>query len=906
MPSPGACDEASPPVSGHCSDEWLRWLHADGARSAAFARSALRDAIGTLEEQLVQLLTLREAQLKDTLRTLVSENERLRRSVPSHSRRTAPSSNTCTSAESDHEDDDDDNDDDDDDDDDDVDDDNDDERARPASRSLCTSIGSLGAPMRGASLPPPPLQAIAPGRSSLQPPSPSRSGEHTKPGSSGGNCFGTSPRASPILRCYHSERSDLGSVASFQSRESRKTHDGSVSFAADVALDKSDLRSQASMRSHESRRTTSLDNMAESSEYEILDLWKQVIDGHFGRNRPSRAAMRKTAKHDGPLHFSTSGTIFLESATMSLEKLASAPMSSRRLSWEAVGTILMLYDLVMIPLQVFPLQRGHVGFVVTCIGSLYWTIDLPWSFFVGYHDPKRGVVELKLDKIMRHYLRTWFFPDASLVVSDWILILVDVLYKAGEDDVEYLNFLKAGRWLRLLRFLRLIRLFKLHSFYNKLMESLNSEHLITLLQVLELVLLVVCINHFIACGWYGVGTLEEEESWIRVHFKPSDTFAYMYSTSLHWSFTQFTPASMEVVPTNSRERVYNVCVVIAAMLVFSSFVSAITEAMTYLRKINGKKTAQHTELRRYFGDNNVSMSVAMRVWRYLEHGAKARRQRKLWMDVEIFREIPEVLKRDLRHEVYMPILTLYPFFHQLNEVNAAAVRSICDKTVHEMSLVADQALFECGQIADRMYFVIDGSLNYIIPSEEGKRVVHVGDWVAEAAVWVRWFHSGTLVAKQFSAAIALQSSELHSVFRQYTEMLWPCGKYATLFLRHITGRREISDIGLEFDTVQTLAHEAFVEPEVDEDDQTGETGCNSGEEHDDRDLSSGGSRFSGSIRSSIRSNRSSFVDFFTGPTKARRSSRSQGPGADAGQWRTHGTIISRLSGVMRSSVSLPG
>ena len=34
---------------------------------------------------------------------------------------------------------------------------------------------------------------------------------------------------------------------------------------------------------------------------------------------------------------------------------------------------------------------------------------------------------------------------------------------------------------------------------------------------------------------------------------------YKYSTALHWSLTQFTPASMEVMPQNEYERFFTVC-----------------------------------------------------------------------------------------------------------------------------------------------------------------------------------------------------------------------------------------------------------------------------------------------------------------------------------------------------------
>ena len=56
--------------------------------------------------------------------------------------------------------------------------------------------------------------------------------------------------------------------------------------------------------------------------------------------------------------------------------------------------------------------------------------------------------------------------------------------------------------------------------------------------------------------------------------------------------SRFTPASMEVVPANEYERFFTVCMILCGMLIFSSFVSAITSAMNQLRNLNSHLAAQ--------------------------------------------------------------------------------------------------------------------------------------------------------------------------------------------------------------------------------------------------------------------------------------------------------------------------
>merc|ERR1712110_795830 len=105
----------------------------------------------------------------------------------------------------------------------------------------------------------------------------------------------------------------------------------------------------------------------------------------------------------------------------------------------------------------------------------------------------------------------------------------------------------------------------------------------------------------------GIG--DREGAWVQMHFEDEDGVAYRYATSLHWSVTQFTPASMEVSATNLSERIYSVVTILCAMVVFSTFISSITEAMTHLRKVNSRRDEEYAVLRAYFTENKVSMEL---------------------------------------------------------------------------------------------------------------------------------------------------------------------------------------------------------------------------------------------------------------------------------------------------------
>merc|ERR1712232_66922 len=102
---------------------------------------------------------------------------------------------------------------------------------------------------------------------------------------------------------------------------------------------------------------------------------------------------------------------------------------------------------------------------------------------------------------------------------------------------------------------------------------------------------IILVNHVLACVWYKIGeeNVPGYGSWLEHNDMLDKSTAYQYFTALHFSLTQFTPASMDVHPRNLSERMFSVVVLIFALCIFSSFVSSITAAMTYLRNLTAQQ-----------------------------------------------------------------------------------------------------------------------------------------------------------------------------------------------------------------------------------------------------------------------------------------------------------------------------
>jgi len=514
--------------------------------------------------------------------------------------------------------------------------------------------------------------------------------------------------------------------------------------------------------------------------------------------------------------------------------LIARPGSTRRLTWDILGMLLIGWDLIILPLQVFEPDPNPLTEVMAWLTLTFWTCDIPSSFCVGFY--YKGAIMMHAPVIAKRYLRSWFFFDVSVVGADWVITLLT--FDSGSNKATGVGQLKMGRALRFLRMMRLLRLLKVQGMLKDIVERIRSEAFLILLGIVKLLLFITVVNHLIACGWYGMGMIgrslyDDSRTWIYVNEleTPRRTILYQYTTSLHWSWTQFTPASMEVVPVNSLERLYTVIILLFAMVTFSSFVSSITNAMTRLRNLDAERFKETSVLRKYLQENHISMSLSSRIWGFLDsEGKKNQQKRTHEKDIILLLQLPWRLKDELLEQVYCPVVTAHPFFVQMQVHYPQGLVRCFRETLEELSMGIGHELFNIGGVGDRMFFLITGEMFYSLhdlgggrrsdvgellprfsvenPSlqslseeeaeqvaqeahrstrslEETHREVFAGSWFCEAPLWIPWKHRGQLTTTTYSELISIEACLFQKLCM--TELgIAAAPKYAELFAKFVT------------------------------------------------------------------------------------------------------------------------
>ena len=436
-----------------------------------------------------------------------------------------------------------------------------------------------------------------------------------------------------------------------------------------------------------------------------------------------------------------------------LQAMVLPPDGKRRLFWLVFSLLLIAYDMVMVPLSVFELDTSSFETAVTVFSATFWTIDFILAFFVGYY--VSGSLELRPHMTALNYMKTWMMADLILLAFEWTDVIISEMPSLP-------SLIRASRSLRILRFLRsakLLRAAKLPSFMKSIPFISRSEYITLSLGILKQLLFILFINHTIASVWYLLG---QNNGWLYTYEIPTNDWWYTYLITLHWSLTQFTPASMTVQPTNIHERGFNVAVVIFALVTFSSFVSSITNLMTHLRNLESAEAIMFSKLEDFMQSRKFSFYLTVRVRRYLEQRLAEKRSKPEEGDIILLERLSEPLKMEVHFEMHSPTLTKHALFFAYSRLNEPAVMKLCHSAVKTILLSGEDYLFAKGETAKSMFFVLSGSLTYTM--EIGAPTpVQAPAFFTEMVLWAPWSHNGTMRAKTDCKILLLDAEKFHDV-----------------------------------------------------------------------------------------------------------------------------------------------
>eukprot|EP00930_Biecheleria_cincta_P075868 TRINITY_DN6306_c0_g1_i1.p1 TRINITY_DN6306_c0_g1~~TRINITY_DN6306_c0_g1_i1.p1 ORF type:complete len:757 (+),score=97.44 TRINITY_DN6306_c0_g1_i1:75-2273(+) len=527
---------------------------------------------------------------------------------------------------------------------------------------------------------------------------------------------------------------------------------------------------------------------------------------HFFEDRALRTGFKKgrTAEVDNMLSSRTDSRRRKSSEPRLTwqERIVISPGSVNNLVWECLGFLIVLFDFVVVPLQLLDdadVMPAAVDVVIHLM-RVYWTLDIPMNFITGYFDPKSGKPEMSLKKIALRYATTVLTFDVTMIVADWTVFSLGQGAEAG----QVLRFLRLARLLRLPRLLQ--RAQKLFAFIT---FRVRSDNLLLRIELCKVLVFCLAWIHPTACGFYAVGR-SDKSGWVNYYNVNDGDLWSRYITSCHWSLSQLTGDSGHV-PQTDMERTYATIALILAFLVSTLIVSNLTTIMTQSQLTVAEKSRQLITLKMFLSDNNVARQLATRIVEYATNGIEEQRRSPPEGIVDLLQELSTPLLTELHYDIYAAVLRTHPFFLGYDRANQRAMRAVCHSAVMKCKTAPGDVLFSSGecQANPQMYMLLKGELHYQLHDTE--RYLETGDCVNEATLWTHWpLQLGTLRAAAEAQVLCIQSLPFGHACKQYqTEHFYPA-KYAQQFVTELNGAGGI-DVSetFEFIDVHSLAIEVF-------------------------------------------------------------------------------------------------
>merc|ERR1719215_780985 len=191
-----------------------------------------------------------------------------------------------------------------------------------------------------------------------------------------------------------------------------------------------------------------------------------------------------------------------------------------------------------------------------------------------------------------HYARTWFIADLMVITVEWARIYFQYFSPSLNDDEVVASSIQEIVQLKVVVFVfRLVRLLKLKNALNEFLDSCGSEALAIFIRIGVNIFWMLVVSHYISCLWCGLGLRDVLHTWMVVFEEGlENTVAHeVYIFALHWTLTQFTPATNNIAPQNLGERLFAIGVVLFALVTFSTFIGTLTGQIAALKNLNAKR-----------------------------------------------------------------------------------------------------------------------------------------------------------------------------------------------------------------------------------------------------------------------------------------------------------------------------
>lgn len=415
------------------------------------------------------------------------------------------------------------------------------------------------------------------------------------------------------------------------------------------------------------------------------------------------------------------------------------PNSAFHVLWSLAGLVVLFANAMVTPFALAwePHLLERFGFL-SYASFAYWALDILLNFATGYY--KDGVLVLTRLDIAKRYLKTSFAPHVVFVALDFFGI---VFLAIGSHPVDSRHKFMA-QLARVLKIVLLFRITRCARIFDRVTEHILWEPGRLILGMLSVVAVMLWGIHVVACLWWYIGTRlssNDRRQWTDVFDEGLSNFD-QYIVSYHWTIAQVTLGAIDVVSTNSVERMFSIVCLALGLVVGSSVISAFSASLVDLQMANKERNTKMRTLRRFLREHEVPPGLSLTIQRQVTERLEGRKE-LVESQVAALGSLSASLRTALRVEIARKTLLGHALFVQLSTLGATWCHAFCQDGFELTAWSAKDDIFFASDVSRAAYVLTKGNASYaseVRPGEmlmesQPSEVVLPGMWLAEASLW---------------------------------------------------------------------------------------------------------------------------------------------------------------------------
>lgn len=450
------------------------------------------------------------------------------------------------------------------------------------------------------------------------------------------------------------------------------------------------------------------------------------------------------------------------------------PESSFRLVWDLVLVTLVLEQAVLVPYIISFNVTMSVGLgTLDALIMIFFMLDVCNSHAVitlnTAYFAKGTLIGVRV-KIARNYLKLWFWLDvlASFPYS-WLSGDGISSSRAESNNLTTAsNVLIYVRFLKFLRILRLLRLIKLKSLLVKIEDFIASNTFASLFVLGRISFVIFLIAHWIACGFYYVGTIENDNnpvSWTSAEdhvISPAEA----YVTALYFAFTTMTTVGYgDIVPRTTQERVFVTCAMIISCCTFAYMIGSIGSVVQKQNLESDKYRERVIILNQYMRQKTLPLDLQFRVRRFLEYAWENQRKERV-DDKDILDWLSDPLKDEIFAQVNGAIVTRCVVFKDFEHLFVLQL----SKLLVPESFAPGDVVFEEGQLGTKMYHILHGSVDvFHFATSSSFKLLSPRHYFGEIAFFATLPRCASTRCLEFTDLLSLSREDMRVLLQKYPD-----------------------------------------------------------------------------------------------------------------------------------------